>query len=88
MRNIYGYIHTGRPGQKLSLYQNFVNLVFIKKEISLFIIHSSVHRQYIRRIQSKRCNVSQFIYFCKTLYVFHKVLPSIMSSQMHVQRQV
>jgi len=33
-----------------------------------FNIHWSVHRQYILRIQPTRCNVSQFIYFCKTLY--------------------
>jgi len=41
------------------------------------------------RVQQKRCNVSQFIYFCKTFYTFQTVFPSIIrSSKMHIQRQV
>ena len=45
--------------------------------------------QDIRRIQPTRCDVSQFIYFCKTLYVFQTVLPSITrSSKLHIQCQV
>ena len=42
----------------------------------------------IRRVQPTRCNVSQFIYFCKTLYMFQTVLPSIMTSKLHKERQV
>jgi len=44
---------------------------------------------YIRRVQPERCNVSQFIYFCKTLYMFQTVFLSIIrSSKLHIQRQV
>jgi len=44
---------------------------------------------FIRRVQPTRCNVSQFLYFCKTLYVFQTGFPSIIrSSKLHVQRQV
>jgi len=43
----------------------------------------------IRRVQPTRCNVSQYIYFCKTLYMFQTGLPSIISSsKLHIQRQV
>jgi len=49
----------------------------------------SVHRQYILRVQPTRCNISQFIYFCKMLYVFQTVFPSIIrSSKLHIQCQV
>ena len=44
---------------------------------------------HIRRVQPTRCNVSQFIYFCKTLYMFQTVFPSIIrSSKLHIQCQV
>jgi len=40
-------------------------------------------------VQPTRCNVSQIIYFCKTLYMFQTVFPSIIrSSKLHIQRQV
>ena len=43
----------------------------------------------IRRVQPTRCNFSKFIYFCKTLYMFQTVFPSIIrSSKLHIQRQV
>ena len=43
----------------------------------------------IRRVQPTRCNVSQFLYFCKKLYMFQAVFPSIIrSSKLHIQRQV
>ena len=46
-------------------------------------------RQATRRVQPTRCNVSQFIYFCKTLYMFHTGFPSIIrNSKLHIQRQV
>ena len=36
-----------------------------------------------------RCSVSQFLYFCKTLYMFQTVFPSIIrSSKLHIQRQI
>ena len=38
-----------------------------------FNIHMSVYRYYILRVQPTRCNFSQFIYFCKTIYMFHTV---------------
>ena len=45
-------------------------------------------RKCIRRVQPTRCNVSQFIYFCKTLYMFQTVFPSIIrSSKLHIRRQ-
>jgi len=45
--------------------------------------------QYIHRVQPTRCNVSTFIYFCKTFYMFRTVFPSIIrSSKLHIQRQV
>ena len=44
---------------------------------------------YIHRVQLTKCNVSQFIYFCKTLCMFQAGLPSIItSSKLHIQRQV
>jgi len=43
----------------------------------------------IRSVQPTRFKVSQFIYFCKTLYMFQAVFPSIIrSSKLHIQRQV
>ena len=38
---------------------------------------------------TNKCDVSQFIYFCKTLYMFLTGFPSIIrSSKLHIQRQV
>jgi len=46
-------------------------------------------RLYFIRVQPTRCKVSQFIYFCKTLYMFQRGFPSIIgSSKLHIQRQV
>jgi len=46
-------------------------------------------RARIRTVQPTRCEVSQFIYFCKTLYMFQTVFPSIIgSSKLHIQHQV
>ena len=43
---------------------------------------------YILRVQPTRWDVSQFIYFCKTFYMFRKVFSYIIrSSTLHVQRQ-
>ena len=54
-----------------------------------FRIRRSVHRFCIRRVQPKRCNISYYVYFCMTLYMFQTVFPSIIrSSKLHVQRQV
>jgi len=42
----------------------------------------------ILRIQPARCNFSQFIYFCKMLYMFQTVFPSIIRSfKLHTQCQ-
>ena len=44
---------------------------------------------YILSVQPTRCDVSQFLFFCKTLYVLHAVFPYIIrSSKLHIQRQV
>jgi len=62
---------------------------FTVVHIDTFNIHRSVHRWYIYRVQPKRCSVLQFIYFCKTLYMFQTGFPSIIrSSKLHIQRQV
>jgi len=53
-----------------------------------FNIHKSVYRQYILRVQPKRCNVSQFIYLCKTLNMFQTGFPSInRNSKLYIQGQ-
>ena len=45
--------------------------------------------QKVCRVQPTRCNVPQFIYFCKTLYMFQTVFPSIIRcSKLQIQRQV
>jgi len=41
----------------------------------------------IRRVLPIRCNVSQFVYFCKTLYMFQTGFPSVKTAHI-VQRQV
>ena len=42
----------------------------------------------IRRVQPTRCNVSQFLYFCKKLYMFQTGFPFIIRSlKLHIQRQ-
>ena len=42
----------------------------------------------ILRVQPVKCDVSQFIYFCKTIYMFQTVFPSIIRSlKLHIQRQ-
>ena len=50
----------------------------------------SMHRSNIFvDYKPTRCNVSQFIYFCKTLYILQTGFPSIIrSSKLHIQRQV
>ena len=69
--------------------------VYIVPHISLHPIKCLTYK-YIFKIKivifpeynQQRC-VSQFIYFCKTLYMFQAVFPSIIrSSQLHIQRQV
>ena len=43
----------------------------------------------IHTVQPTGCKVSQFIYFCRTLYTFQTVLPSIIiSSKLHTELQV
>ena len=47
------------------------------------------YKKHIHRVQPTRCNVSQFIYFCKTLYIFQAVFPSIIrSSKLRIKLQV
>ena len=53
------------------------------------IIPLQPYFRILRTVQPRRCNVSQFIYFCKTLYIFQTIFPSIIrSSKLHIQRQV
>jgi hypothetical protein len=53
-------------------------------------VHGNLNlTRYILRVQPTRCNFSQFIYFCKTLYMFQTGFPSIIwSSKLHIQRPV
>ena len=45
--------------------------------------------QSYSQLITNKMNVSQFIYLCKTLYVFQTGFPSIIkSSKLHIQRQV
>jgi len=47
-----------------------------------------VHEE-VRRVQPTRCNFSQFIYFCKTLYMFQTGFPSIIRrTKLHIRWQV
>ena len=85
---------------KFKLYQAETDLTTFYIPILNFIklLNSSGEETYrgiaktfqdIRRIQPTRCNISQFIYFCKTLYMFQMVFPSITrSSKLHIQHQV
>jgi len=44
---------------------------------------------HVCRVQPTKCNISRFIYFCKTPYMFQTVFPSIiMSSKLHIQCRV
>jgi len=46
---------------------------------------SNTHR--LLKVQPTRWDVSQFIYFCKSLYMFQAFFPSIIrSSKLHIQR--
>jgi len=57
--------------------------------IILKIEEDTTNKQSIRTAQPTRCDFSQWIYFCKTLYMFQTVFPSIIrSSKLHIQRQV
>ena len=61
--------------------------IFFKPEVHYHVCSTPV--QDIRRVQPTTCNVSQFLYFCKKLYMFQTVFPSIIrSSKLHIQRQI
>ena len=49
----------------------------IRKEVGVV---KPKEQEFLRRIQPTRCDVSQFIYFCKTLYMFQTGFPSIIRS--------
>ena len=66
-----------------------VNIRNILKPIKpVFIkIWSYKHNDFLLRVQPTRCDFSQFIYFCKTLYTFQPVFPSVIrSTKLHIQR--
>jgi len=70
--------------QPLSLLWSY----FDQSMYGIFNIYTSVHRQYILRVQPTRCDSSQSIYFCKTLYMFQTVFLSVIrGSQLHIQHQ-
>jgi len=67
-------------------YVNYSWLYYIsyKAESCVFDYQWCLHR-----VQPTRCNVPQFIYFYKTLYMFQTVFPSIIrSSKLNIERQV
>ena len=45
-----------------------------------FDVHGSVYRRRISKYNQRRCNVTQFIYLCETLYMFQAVPPPIIKS--------
>ena len=54
-----------------------------------YVVRFYLQHVSARSVQPTRCNVSQFIYFCKTLYMFQTGFPSIIrSTKLHIQRQV
>jgi len=73
--------------QPYSSQQNYVLLRFFK---SVFVtLTGPCIADIFSRVQPTRCNVSQFLYFCKTLNMFQTVFPSIIrSSKLHILRQV
>ena len=91
------------PGfSQLSLYQriffcrsefysctNFAMFVSFILQI-LHPLHLQLERNlFTHRVQPTRCDISQFIYFCKTLYMFQAVFPSIIRiSKVHIEHQV
>jgi len=69
------------------LYKKITNTVQSQTSHSTLCTISRVFTS-VHRVQPTRCDVSQFIYFCKTLYMFQTVFPSIIrSSKLHIQRQ-
>ena len=60
-----------------------------KNDNGFWISTESGEYRPFRDVQPTRCDVSQFIYYCKTLYMFQTVFPSIIrSSKLNKQRQV
>ena len=60
------------------------NMKYKQTLIKLYIFSNL----FVLRVQPTRCDFSQFIYFCKTLYMFQTVFLSIIrSSKLHIQRQ-
>jgi len=60
----------------------------VKNDIKIYLVNRCVAIIYfdILRVQPTRCNVPQFIYFCKTFYMFQTCFPSIIrSSKLHIQ---
>ena len=53
-------------------FPDYVVMTFITTSVS-----NNKKKLYVLRVQSTRCDFSQFIYFCKTLYMFQTVFPSI-----------
>ena len=76
----------------MSMY-GFCHHLYIRKCVVVVVAAAAVAAtavcvfSVVRRVQPTRCNVSHFVYFCKTLYMFQAVFPSIIrSSKLHIQR--
>ena len=68
----------------------FVDMWTTKHIIStLSLVCYTNHKQCVLKVQPTRCDISQFIYSCKTLYMFQTGFQFIIrSSKLHIQRQV
>jgi len=70
-----------------SIHTKLLPAIILFKAINMFWIIYNV-QVWVRRVQPTGCNVSQFIYFCKTLYMFQAVFPPIIrSSKLDIQCQ-
>jgi len=65
----------------------FCHHLYIRKCVVVVAATAVCVFSVARRVQPMRYNVSHFVYFCKTLYMFQMVFLSIIrSSKVHIQR--
>ena len=81
---------TDRMNTEPPNFLKFLALCYCSNELfnTEFDVSSFLHLKYIPKVQPRRCDVSQLIYFCKTLCMFQKFFQSIIrSSKLHIQHQ-
>ena len=65
----------------------FFHHLYIRKYVVVVAVTAVCVFSVVRRVQQTKCDVSHFVYFCKMLYMFQTVFPSIIrSSKLHIQR--